>query len=426
MTEQESADVSPRTRRLSMACVTYVSYLLSSGIQNAFGVFYVTLLETFRWSPAALGGVNSLRYLVQAVASPVVGHLLDRYGPRRVVGGGCILLTTALLLLSQISSLWQFYLVFGVLAAASFSCMGRVPTVVLISGWFPSRRGTAIGAINSATGVGIVLVVPLAQWLVTEWGWGTGLQILAGSGAVLVLPLIWLFYGSDGGDGASRATSRVNSKGDVDWTAGLAFRSTRFWLIFVSRITAVSGTTVIVTYQIAHVVDVGFGPLFAATIFGLMGLTSTGGRMFFGFIADISSRRSAYTINTLTSLVGIGALIATRNPSDGTLLYIYVALFGIGLGSRAVISSALSADIFSGNKFGSVFGYLSAGTAVGGALGSWQGGVLYGVTGSYVSSFWIAAVTLGLSDVCIRIASSTWASSRDERLLRNEDEAWRR
>ena len=181
-----------------------------------------------------------------------------------------------------------------------------------------------------------------------------------------------------------------------------------------------SGTTVIVTYQIAHVVDVGFDPFFAVTIFGLMGLMSTGGRMFFGFIADISSRRLAYTINTLTSLIGIGALIATQDPSDGALLYVYVVLFGIGLGSRAVISSALSADIFSGNKFGSIFGYLSAGTAVGGALGSWQGGVLYGVTGSYLRSFWIAAVTLGLSDVCIRLASSNWVRSRDERLWRNE------
>ena len=110
----------------------------------------------------------------------------------------------------------------------------------------------------------------------------------------------------------------------------------------------------IVTHQVAHVVDVGYSKLLAASIFGLAGITSSFGRVVFGFIADRLSRQAAYTLNILMTLVGVGALMVLRDPSQSWLLYVYVIFFGIGFGSRAVIFSALTADFFSGNGFGSI------------------------------------------------------------------------
>jgi MFS family permease len=117
------------------------------------------------------------------------------------------------------------------------------------------------------------------------------------------------------------------------------------------------------------------------------------------------------------TLVGVGALMILRDPSQTWLLYVYVIFFGIGFGSRAVIFSALTADIFSGKGFGSILGYSTVAVGVGGALGSWLGGAFYDWTGSYLVSFALSALVLACSDVCIWLASMPSVASRDKRLF---------
>jgi hypothetical protein len=107
---------------------------------------------------------------------------------------------------------------------------------------------------------------------------------------ILLLPLVWLFY--QHGPFGEKLRSKKESKGDDQrWTAKLALRSLQFWLLFFARICAASGTTVIVTHQVAHVVDVGYSKLLAAAIFGLAGITSSFGRVVFGFIADLLTKQ---------------------------------------------------------------------------------------------------------------------------------------
>jgi MFS family permease len=190
----------------------------------------------------------------------------------------------------------------------------------------------------------------------------------------------------------------------------------QFWLLFIARVGAASGTTVIVTHQVAHVVDVGFSKLLAASIFGLAGLTSSFGRVIFGFIADRLTKQAAYTLNVMMTIVGVGALMILREPSQAWLLYVYVIFFGIGFGSRAVIFSSLTADIFSGKGFGSILGYSTVAVGVGGALGSYFGGAFYDWTGSYTVSFTLSTLLLTISDVCIWLAAVPSVANYDKRL----------
>lgn len=384
----------------------------SRGLHSSFGVLYVALLEAFGWSRGLTAAVYSVNVLVDAVVSPLVGHLLDRYGPKRVAATGCLLLSLGFLLSSRIGSLWQFYLFFGLVVALGYSFTGMVPHVVLVSQWFLSNRTTALGVVYAGTGVGILLLAPLTQWLISTWGWARALQVLAASVFIILLPLVLGFYRR--GPYAGLAQESTESKNE--WTARLALKSVQFWSLFFARILAASGTTVIVTHQVAHVVDIGYSGLFAASVFGVVGITSTLGRMVFGLIADIFSKQAAYTANIVTTLVGVGALMSAHDTSRPWLLYVYVIFFGIGFGSRAVIFSALTADIFSGKRFGAIYGYYAISVGVGGALGSWLGGVFYDLTGSYLVSFIFSATLLAVSDVCVWLASLKWISSFDRRL----------
>lgn len=382
------------------------------GLHSSFGVFYVALLDTFGWSRGATAGVFSLVLVVDAALSPVVGHLLDRFGVKKVVGSGCLFLVVGLLLSSRIESLWEFYFFFGLVAALGLTFMGMVPHVFLVSEWFSTKRASALGVVYSGTGIGILLLAPFIQWLISSWGWARAFHTLAAIVLVGLVPLVWIVYEHGPyGEKLSRRPPPNNQ-----WTTRLALRSLQFWLIFISRVVAAGGTTLIVTHQVAHVVDIGYSRIFAATIFGLVGITSTFGRLLFGYIADLFSKQAAYTLNILTTIIGVGALMAARDPSQTWLLYVYLLFFGIGFGSRAVIFSAITADIFSGKGFGSILGYSVISVGLGGALGSWLGGVFFDLTGSYIASFAISVFGLAISDVCVWLTTCQKVVAYDKRL----------
>jgi len=402
-----------------VASLAFIVLGFSRGIHSSFGVFNVALLDTFGWSRGATAGIFSIVLTVDAMLSPLVGHLLDRYGSKKISIAGCLALVLGLFLSSQVSTLWQLYISFGVILAVGFTFTGMVPHVFLISEWFSSHRASAIGFVYAGTGLGIMLLAPLSEWLISSYGWARAFETYAAIVVIGLLPVVWLFY--DHGPYGEHLRPRAEKKTSPNqWTARLALRSLQFWLLFVARIAAASGTTVIVTHQVAHVVDVGFSKLLSASIFGLAGVTSSFGRVIFGFIADRLSKQAAYTLNIAMTVVGVGALIVLSDPSQAWLLYVYVIFFGIGFGSRAVIFSALTADIFSGKGFGSILGYSTVAVGVGGALGSWLGGAFYDWTGSYLVSFALSTAVLSISDVCIWLAAVPSVADYDKRLWATE------
>jgi MFS family permease len=398
-----------------VASLAFVVLGFSRGIHSSFGVFNVALLDAFGWSRGATAGIFSVVLIVDAVLSPVVGYLLDRYGTKKISVAGCFALILGLILSSQVSELWQLYVCFGVILAVGFTFVGMVPHVFLVSEWFSTKRASAIGFVYAGTGLGIMLLAPLSEWLISNYGWARAFEIYALVVLVGLLPVVWIFY--QHGPYGQHVRHRPEKKaGENQWTAKLALQSLQFWLLFIARIAAAAGTTVIVTHQVAHVVDVGFSKLLSASIFGLAGITSSFGRVIFGFIADRLSKQAAYTLNIVMTIVGVGALMILHDPSQAWLLYVYVIFFGIGFGSRAVIFSALTADLFSGKGFGSILGYSTVAVGVGGALGSWLGGAFYDWTGSYLVSFALSALVLCISDVCIWLAAVPAVADYDKRL----------
>ena len=398
-----------------IAAVAFIVLGFSRGIHSSFGVFNVALLDTFGWSRGATAGIFAVVLTMDALLSPAVGFLLDRFGVQKITVAGCLALVGGLFFSSRVTELWELYVCFGLVLAAGFTFTGMVPHVFLISEWFSSSRASAIGVVYAGTGLGIMLLAPLSEWLISNYGWTRAFEAYAAVVLIALLPLVWFFY-QQGPHGGRHRNHAGKGGGDRQWTAKLALKSLQFWMLFIARVGAASGTTVIVTHQVAHVVDVGYSRLLAATIFGFAGVTSSFGRVVFGFIADLLSKQAAYTLNILMTLIGVGALMILRDPSQTWLLYVYVIFFGIGFGSRAVIFSALTADIFSGKGFGSILGYSTVAVGVGGALGSWLGGVFYDLTGSYLVSFALSALLLSISDVCIWVASIPGVARYDERL----------
>jgi MFS family permease len=158
-------------RGRTAVAVTFVTLGLTYGIWYSYSVFLVALLRDFGWSRSVLAGAFSLFVMVHGLSGPVLGWLVERFGPRRVIVTGASLIGAGLALAAETRAAWQLYLAFGVIAAAGVSSTGWVPSVILVRGWFPSRIGTALGIASAGIGVGIFALVPLAQLLIDRVGW---------------------------------------------------------------------------------------------------------------------------------------------------------------------------------------------------------------------------------------------------------------
>lgn len=381
-------------------------------------MFFVPLVEEFRWSRALTAGALSFSTIVQGLLAPVTGVLVDRVGPRPVVLTGAVLLASASLLAATIQAPWQLYLYTGVLGAMGLVALGWVPMGVLLSRWFSERRGRAVGIAFSGMGVGIFVVGPLAQWLIAQVGWRAASATL-GAGALLVLvPLVYLGARDPDANGQrapqlasfhARREDAARERGPrlgPDPTLCAALRTREFWALWAAYFFTPLAVFPVATHQVAFAIDLGFAPMFAATVFGLMGLMSSLGRPAFGIAADRFGGPLAATVSFGCTAGGALALLALEASPGGAWLVAYAVLFGLGFGARGPIITAMASDLFGGRRFGAIYGVLNLGNGLGAAVGPWFGGAVHDASGSYRVAFLSSVLFSALASACF------WAARR--------------
>jgi MFS family permease len=382
----------------------WVTLAIASGLYFSFPIFFVALLEEFGWSRGATAAAFSISSVVQGVLSPVVGILVDRLGPRRVMLAGACLLGAACVLSSRIGSLWSLYLVTGVLAAVGVCAVSWIPSAALIARWFAERRGSVMGLAFSGMGAGVLVVGPLAQWLIAGYGWRAAYLVLGVGTLVVLVPLVWV-----GVREPSMMATSVAGRGSIPAPikagreVGDALRTRAFWALFFAYLCTPLAVFSVVTHQVAFAVDHGFPRLFVAGIFGLTGLLSVVGRIGFGIAADRIGRAPSATISYGCTAVGTLCLLGLEVWPHAAALYAYALFFGLGFGARGPIITAMASQLFPG-RFGAIYGFLSVGNGIGGGIAPWFGGFVHDLTGSYRLAFLIAVGFCAVGSTCFWLA----------------------
>jgi MFS family permease len=383
-----------------VVAVSFITLAVTYAISHGFSIFYVAILQEFGWSRADTALAYSLNRIVNGLTSPLAGSLTDRFGPRVLIPVGGVILATGLALTSQLHALWQYYLYYGVIVAIGISCTGMIPNTALLANWFERRRGLAMGISFAGIGIGMFLIVPGAQALISAFGWRWSYLGLAGL-VLLVPPTLNIVFqrlrpqdmrllpdGGRAGGIASGGPRRVVEIVDEvwvarEWTISAALRTRRFWLLFATQAFALIATQTWMVHQVALIVDAKFDPLVAASTFGFVGLCASGGKIIWGTLADVLNREWAYTIGSVATGAGLLALLGLSITHEFWLLVAFALLFGAGQGTIAPLFSLMGADLFQGRNFGAIWGALFIGVSIGTAVGPWLGGLAYDTYGNY-------------------------------------------
>lgn len=379
--------------------VSFVTLGISFGIWYSFSVFFVAILKEFGWSRAATAGVFSVFMMVQSGSAVLIGSLLDRHGPRRILPLGSILIVLGLLATSRMNSLFEMYLFFGVITGLGICAIGYPSHSIFLPKWFVKRRGLAIGIAMSGIGIGMQVLVPAIQYVISTRGWRMGFVALAIIVLGIVIPLNAIFQRKGPEevgtwpDGREAPPVPGSSPGapvipDPQWTLARTLREPRYWFLFLTFSFTPMAIQGVLIHQVAHVVDKGFSAGKGAIIFGLVGIMGAVGKILFGALSDRIGRTTAFAMGMGCAFLGVVSLMMLQ-PERGFVLYVYAVFFGLGYGSIAPIFPAHAADLFYGPHFGRIYGSLSIGGGLGGASGTWLSGKIFDLTGSYGIAFLI-------------------------------------
>src|SRR5712672_2491166 len=398
--------------------VTFVTMSIGVNARTAFSLFFPPIVDEFGWERGVTAGAFSFGFLVSGAVSPLIGRMMDRFGPRAVMELGVALMAGGLLLAPLTSQPWHLYLTIGVMVGAGSVCLGYSGQSLFLPNWFTRRRGLAMGLAFAGVGIGSVTLLPWVQLMIERTGWRTACTAMGILVLVALAPINLLLRKrpqdiglEPDGDAAPNAASRPVSNivdpawAAIDWTLARAMRTARFWWIALGYFCGLYIWYAVQVHQTKFLLDIGFSPNVAVWALGVVSLLGIPGQIWLGHLSDRIGREWIWAMSCAGFAICFAALIALKYQPSLFLIYLMVLTQGVlGYGLTSIMG-AVVLEIFQGKQYGSIFGTIMLAALAGGAAGPWATGLLYDFYGSYTVAFAIGIAVSVLSATAIWQAS---------------------
>ncbi len=398
----------------------FVILVMHTGLLYSYGVFFKYLIADFGWSRGATSGVHSLFMVVHGSFAIGIGWLADRFGPARVMAACAFIGGLGLALTSQINSLWQLYVTYGIIFGVGESAGFTIATSTTAR-WFNKRRGLALGIVASGSGLGTMIMAPAAERLIVAFGWSTAYLVLAVAGWAIMIPSALVLrrdpaekglrpYGSDEAviEVAGIEQREVNAA-----ESGIALRAAArykpLWMLFAIFFMFNLSLQMVMIHLVNYATDIGIASLIAATFISIIGVGSFIGRLLMGTASDRIGASNALLICCIIMMVTLIFLIFAR---EMWMFYLFAIIFGFGYGGEVPQMPVLIGRFFGMRAVAALVGVTVFGATMGGALGAWMGGQIFDVTESYQLAFTIAAVAGFISVVLTLMLKKLKADTR--------------
>ena len=348
--------------------------------------FYDFWVQEFGWTRATVTSGNAFAKVLVGLFGFVVGYLIDRFGPRKMMLTGILMAGGAVIGLGLMTSLWQFY-VFYIFSALGYMCGGPLPNQVLTSRWFDKARGKAMGFAYLGIGIGGMLAPQIAKALNVEFGFRHALVILGVTMIVLSFPMAW-FVKDNPPQTGEKAESDKPEAPTKDIKAILRTRA--FYLLLIGSmcsIGAVSATSQ--NLKLFFSLDLKYSQQQAANVLSLILAASIFGRLFMGWLADQIEKK--YVMLLIYCLVACAIPLLHFAHIPG-VIYVFAVVFGIGLGGDYMIIPLMAAELFGVRVMGRVMGIVLTGDGLAEAIMPWMVGWIRDISGSYANGFSVLIV----------------------------------
>ena len=396
-------------RMVGAACG--IQFLLAAFLTQALGLYIAVLSDEMGWSKTTLSGAAALQSVEAAIIGPVLGWIMDRVGPQKMIRLGMVLFSAGLLMLSQVNAVATFY-TSAILMAIGASLSGYFPLSVALVQWFEKFRARALSIMSLGLALG-GLVVPLMAWSIQTWGWrytagGTGLLVL-----LFGLPMAGMIlrrpedHGEhvDGIDPALKTVEPgdVPAVPQVEFTAAEAVKTRAFWMLAIGHGLALLVVSAVNVHAITHMKEgLGYSVATASWVILIMTFAQLVGILMGATLGDMFDKRKVAAMCMLAHALG---MLCLTFANDMTMLMAFGVFHGVAWGLRGPFMQAIRADYFGRNAIGLILGLSAAIIAVGQIAGPMVAGVLADLTGDYQWGFSLLALLSGLGSLCFILAT---------------------
>ena len=383
-----------------IALVLAITEAVSYGVMvYAFSVLIAPMEADMGWSRAEISGAFSLSLLLTGIIAFPVGYWLDKHGPRLLMTAGSIGATVMVLLWSQVNTLPEFITIMALMGICGAAILYE-PAFAVVAAWFARKRGTAITVMTLIAGFSSTIFIPLADALLVAFGWRQAVFTLGVVLGVITIPLHALVLRRkpadlgllpDGGDETVEKQKRpdINLRGVV--------RSRYFWILTLAFSLSTLSISAVRVHFIPLLISVNIHPSSAALASGAIGLMQVVGRMIF---APVERRFSSKTMVVGVFLLLALSLATLLLGSAPWLIIVFVALFGMAIGTHTLSRPLIVADSYGATFFGRISSTMVVFLTLTGTTAPFAAGVIFDLFASYepmlilVTGFSLIAVLL--------------------------------
>lgn len=375
-------------------------YIVATAFLSLFGIvgfayyglpfFYDFMVKEYGWSRTVVTSGNAIgKLIVGPLFGFVAGWMIDKYGPRRLMLSGVLMMGVALIGLSFSDNLAMFYL-FYVFNALGYVCGGPLPCQVIISRWFDKNRGKAMGIAYLGIGTGGALVPQIAAGLEKHIGWHNALASLGVLIILFALPMVYFIKG---------ASVKAVEPGRKDDTIPIRniLSDRNFYLLALGSMCSIGAVGGVGQHLKLYLRDINYSQADAANVMSFVLLSSLAGRLLMGWLADIFHRKY---VMLLIYLIVASAIPLLLFPDFPGRIYIFAVIFGIGLGGDYMIIPLMAGDLFGIRALGRTMGIILVADGVAESMFPMLVGRLYDSASSYAPGF-IVLICVALTGAVI-------------------------
>jgi len=395
--------------------VTFVTALTTAGAMGVPGALILPLTKEFGWNTAEISSALAIRLVLFGLMAPFAAALIERYGVRRVVLTAIGLIVSGLLLALVMYQAWHLILLWGFVVGVGTGMTALVLSAIVSTRWFVQRRGLVLGVLTASSATGQLVFLPLAAWLVDNYGWRYALapSVIGLMIAGLLVALFMCDRPSDVGQAAygeaARPTAPTSAAPPAAAPAfGRAFSvlgeistSGAFWILFATFfICGLSTNGLVQTHFISLCADYGMPAVAAASTLAMMGVFDFFGTILSGWLSDRFDNRAL-----LFWYYGLRGLSLLYLPYSTFTLYglsLFGAFYGLDWIATVPPTVRLSAQAFGKERAGIAFGWIFAAHQLGAATAAFGAGLSRSVLMSYLPAFFAAGA------MCLVASGIVW------------------